>query len=61
MDFCLSRDDLPREYDLWSVLIFAIAVLSILTTAPVGAFLIRLTYPLLLTKSPPNRHDLAHE
>lgn len=51
LDLARSRSDFGSNVEEWSVLIFAVAVLSILTTAPIGAFVIRLTYPRLLSKT----------
>ncbi|KAF8384354.1 hypothetical protein PRIPAC_73496 [Pristionchus pacificus] len=39
-----------EEYRKAAVIVFSLAVLSILTTAPIGAILIRISAPLLLTK-----------
>ncbi|KAF8373794.1 hypothetical protein PRIPAC_80223 [Pristionchus pacificus] len=39
-----------KEYEEASLIVFSLAVLSILTTAPIGAAVIRITAPLLLTK-----------
>ncbi|GMT03432.1 hypothetical protein PENTCL1PPCAC_25606, partial [Pristionchus entomophagus] len=40
------------EYEEASLIVFSLAVLSILTTAPIGAAVIRITAPLLLTIDP---------
>ncbi|CAI4224057.1 unnamed protein product [Auanema sp. JU1783] len=50
LDIARSRTDLPAVYTDNGVIIFTIAVLSILTTAPLGAFIIRLCTPILLKK-----------
>ncbi|VDO48447.1 unnamed protein product [Haemonchus placei] len=50
LDMARSKDGVDRTYVDNGIVIFTIAVLSILITAPVGAFLIRLTTPLLLTR-----------
>nr|CDJ82541.1 Cation H+ exchanger domain containing protein [Haemonchus contortus] len=50
LDMARSKDGVDRTYVDNGIVIFTVAVLSILITAPVGAFLIRLATPLLLTK-----------
>ncbi|VDO52560.1 unnamed protein product [Haemonchus placei] len=50
LDMARSKDGVDSTYVDYGIVIFTIAVLSILITAPVGAFLIRLATPLLLTK-----------
>ncbi|KAK5969556.1 hypothetical protein GCK32_007395 [Trichostrongylus colubriformis] len=50
MDMARSKSGVEPSYVDNGIVIFTIAVLSILITAPVGAFLIRLATPVLLTK-----------
>ncbi|KAK6033121.1 hypothetical protein OSTOST_00654 [Ostertagia ostertagi] len=50
LDMARSKGEIEPSYVDNGVVIFTIAVLSILITAPVGASLIRLATPLLLTK-----------
>ncbi|XGW04609.1 hypothetical protein V3C99_015640 [Haemonchus contortus] len=50
LDMARSKDGVDSTYVDNGIVIFTIAVLSILITAPVGAFLIRIATPLLLTR-----------
>uniref|UniRef100_A0A7I4YWH9 Na_H_Exchanger domain-containing protein n=1 Tax=Haemonchus contortus TaxID=6289 RepID=A0A7I4YWH9_HAECO len=50
LDMARSKDGVDSTYVDNGIVVFTIAVLSILITAPVGAFLIRIATPLLLTR-----------
>ncbi|PIO60603.1 hypothetical protein TELCIR_17897 [Teladorsagia circumcincta] len=61
LDMARSKGGIDPSYVDNGVVIFTIAVLSILITAPLGASLIRLATPLLLTKDQKSNKEAAED